>query len=754
MSLALDGADPKKPTQFGKYELLKKLAMGGMAEIFLARSASLGGITRRCVIKRILPEYSSDPDFVNMFIDEARITVELEHRNIVRLFDFGQIAGTYYMAMEYVDGFDLVDVLRTNAHGGTRLPTPIATFIARELCLGLDHAHTKTDYRGKSLGIVHRDVSPHNIFLSRLGEVKIGDFGIASAQNKMSQTQVGTIKGKFAYMSPEQAQAVQVDSRADIWAAGVTLYELLTCTRLFAAENPVLTLNRVCSMEIPSIRATAPELPAALDAIVRRALARPLDERYASAREMADDLDRVLDVDPADATALAGYLEKHDWGDGTEPSRRVVRAPSPRKKTSSETPPEFADSEEVKDLVAQLRRDRDLWHLVSIGDLLRERGDKAVACSAYRTAAALFAQRGLLVQAVCAAQALKDLLAPELFEHELETLATLRGASAPQIGDYFTQLDGAHGLWLLVQSLGSSDLDEDTSILHPAPLFGSLTPADFARLVSKGTLHRVQVGTVFLKEGEVGSSLFALGRGRMVVRSTRLVDDTSRHLTTVGLMSTDNDQVYVSALGEGDFFGEFSFLTGQPRSASVEAISDCYVLELGHRTTDDILRKDTAYQQPLFEFYKERVGERLMAVNPVFSLLSTEDRQALLNQSVARRYEDQEHIVRVGEPADELYFIKYGEVEVYRDEDGLPIFINKLREGEFFGEGAVIRRTPRSANVRAMGTVELLYINREDLDRIFEREPKLAELMSSAIEMRTEEAEARMRQALDIFSAT
>ena len=270
-------------TTFGRYELRELLAVGGMAEIFLARSR-LGGIARTCVIKRILPEYSTSRPFVSMFIDEARITIGLEHEHVVKLLDFGQVDGAYFMAIEYVDGVDLVDILRAAKGLGAGVPPLAAAYIARCMAAGLEAAHICKDHRGQAMNIVHRDVSPHNVFISWLGAVKIGDFGIASARNKLHTTTVpGTIKGKYGYMSPEQTMASKVDPRADVWATGVVLWEMLVGGRLFATASPVDTISRVNEMTILPPSEQRAGIDPRLDAIVMEALRRPLTMRTQTA---------------------------------------------------------------------------------------------------------------------------------------------------------------------------------------------------------------------------------------------------------------------------------------------------------------------------------------------------------------------------------------------------------------------------------------------------------------------------------------
>ncbi len=215
------------PRQFGRYLLQQRLGRGGMAEVFRATVDGPGGFSRPVAIKRILPEYSQDEWFTRMIADEARIVSRLAHPNIVQILDAGEVDGSWYIAFELVDGTDLFQLLQRIYSRGQALPQAYACHIAAEVAAGLDHAHSRRDEHGQPLGIVHRDVSPQNVLLSWLGEVKLGDFGIARARQRTSETQAGTIKGKIYYMSPEQARGETVDHRSDLFAVGILLYETL-----------------------------------------------------------------------------------------------------------------------------------------------------------------------------------------------------------------------------------------------------------------------------------------------------------------------------------------------------------------------------------------------------------------------------------------------------------------------------------------------------------------------------------------------
>jgi serine/threonine protein kinase len=291
---------PFSPQSFGKYFLIDKIATGGMAEIFKAKTFSHGGFENLLVIKRILPHIGENQEFVSMFVDEARVSVALQHPNIVRVFDFGKILENYFIAMECVDGKDVRNILRKLARKKEWLPPRYAAFVAHEVCKGLHYAHTKTDIHGNPYGIVHRDISPSNVLVSYEGEVKIADFGIAKAENNVYQTRDGMLKGKFEYMSPEQAQGREIDHRSDLFSLGIILWEMCVGRRLFKGESELATLRKIRDAEIPTPSSVRPDVPPQLEQIVMRALSREVELRYSSAQEMGDDLRKFLFPDDAD----------------------------------------------------------------------------------------------------------------------------------------------------------------------------------------------------------------------------------------------------------------------------------------------------------------------------------------------------------------------------------------------------------------------------------------------------------------------
>lgn len=272
--------------QLGRYELLHRIAKGGMGEIFLAKARGAAGFEKNVIIKTILPHLAEEEEFISKFLDEGRIVVQLLHGNIVPVFDMGEQDGEFFIAMEYVPGRDLREVIKRVDTRRETMPVDLALFIGSEIAKGLDYAHRKTDESGTSMGIIHRDVSPSNVLISSEGEVKLIDFGIARAAGRLSKTVSGRIQGKFCYMSPEQATGRPLDPRSDVFSAGVTIYEMLTGFRPFEGSTDLesLDLVRRCEFDPPST--LNPEVPEEVDLIVQKALSRLPEERYPSAERL------------------------------------------------------------------------------------------------------------------------------------------------------------------------------------------------------------------------------------------------------------------------------------------------------------------------------------------------------------------------------------------------------------------------------------------------------------------------------------
>jgi serine/threonine protein kinase len=306
------------PVHYGKYLLIDKVGTGGMAELFMAKQTGLKGFEKVMAIKRILPHLTEDAEFISMFINEAKLAALLTHQNIVQIFDLGHIENSYFIAMEYVMGKDLRTILQRAK--ALNLPVSIghALLIITKVCAGLDYAHRKKDLTGRDLNIVHRDVSPQNILVSYEGEVKLVDFGIAKAASQSSETRTGILKGKLSYMAPEQAWGRPVDRRADIFAVGILLFELLTGHKLFKGDNDFNTLEKVREAKVePTPTSLNKQVAPELEAIILKALAREPDNRFQSASDLQTALEDHMSKKGYDFSTvrLAQYLQtlfQHD----------------------------------------------------------------------------------------------------------------------------------------------------------------------------------------------------------------------------------------------------------------------------------------------------------------------------------------------------------------------------------------------------------------------------------------------------------
>jgi eukaryotic-like serine/threonine-protein kinase len=310
----------KDPIPFGKYLLAERIDVGGMAEVFVARGP--GG--ERVAVKRLLPGYADDRDVVTMFLDEARIAVQLDHASIVQVHELGRVGEGYYIAMEYVPGTDLFELQARLRERGRRLPVPLAAHVGVRICAALDHAHRRRDTRGLPLGIVHRDVSPQNVLLSFEGEVKLIDFGIARAAHRVRPGEERVLRGKLGYMSPEMARGLPLDRRSDVFAAGTVLHEMLTGERLFGGGPDLAVLDKVRNAEVPPPSRLNPAVPPRLEKAVLRALAREVEERTPWASDLARDL--AADADPGGQGTLAALIAELFPYERRREAERLARA--------------------------------------------------------------------------------------------------------------------------------------------------------------------------------------------------------------------------------------------------------------------------------------------------------------------------------------------------------------------------------------------------------------------------------------------
>jgi serine/threonine protein kinase len=310
---------------FGEYKILKKIATGGMAEVFLAKRIGMKGFEKLLAIKRIHPQFSENEEFIAMFIDEAKLAARLNHRNIVQIYDFGSQQDSYYIAMEYIFGKDLRSIMKKSKARGEHLPLAQCAYIITEAAKGLEYAHTLKDHFGKPLQIIHRDISPQNILLSYEGEVMLADFGIAKAASKSTETRAGVLKGKILYMSPEQAWGKTIDRRSDLYSLGVVLYEMATNRKIFDADSEFSMLEKVRNAEVEFPPDIFENLPKNFLHIIKKALEKNPQNRYQSAHEMRVDLENYLltTQERLNEKIIADYL-KRLFKDEIEEERKIL----------------------------------------------------------------------------------------------------------------------------------------------------------------------------------------------------------------------------------------------------------------------------------------------------------------------------------------------------------------------------------------------------------------------------------------------
>ncbi len=329
------------PLMLGPYELTLRLATGGMAEVYLARRGGPHGFQKVVAVKRILPQLAQDADFVAMFIDEARVCARLAHPNIVQVFDFGEHDGELYMAMEYVDGTTAARLVRAAAAKGEEVPLEAALYIALSVLRGLDYAHNARDDEGKSLALVHRDVSPGNVLIDRSGAVKLTDFGIARAAEIERRTDAGQLKGKLGYMSPEQVVGKELDARSDLFTAAIVLAELVMLRPLFSGPSEIDVLMRIRDADISVIDRAGSRVPDDVKAILTRAMTRDRALRYPSAAAFAEALEEVLrrrrlQVGPG---KLANWIERLGLAPSARGETDESTAETGARKTANLVPP-------------------------------------------------------------------------------------------------------------------------------------------------------------------------------------------------------------------------------------------------------------------------------------------------------------------------------------------------------------------------------------------------------------------------------
>lgn len=802
------------PAVFGKYQMLTRIASGGMAEVWLARSSSIGGFEKLLAIKKMHSNLSKNQSFVSMFIDEAKLTVSLSHPNIVQIFDFGRVDDDYFMAMEYVEGFDLATLAKRARRQGKPLPVDMCVYIMRGVFDGLAYAHTRIDRYGRPTGIVHRDVSPQNVLVSFDGYVKVSDFGIARAASKLETQTNGEIFGKVAYLSPEQSRGDAVTAATDIWAAGVILHELLTNQRLFLRDTDLDTMEAVRDGPIVRPSAINPDIPPELDQVLMSTLDRDPSTRAGRAREVAEALaeverlhypgaseyrmrdvisglwdhhlprllpaaddredtkdarpqatvppERTLPVGERTAAEIAAVARRaRNLGDTSawstpERSARVrpesithvglglspaahpatslgataSLAPRPNAADGVLTEPTIpaAELNKARELAARIQHlktqfvaDPNLWTLLDIGRAYAAAGFDERALGAYKLAAAKFAQRGLLVQAAAIyALILRDHRLNDQLRDEVKRLRSFQGMPDEEIllavfraSDSTTDFSEYRGIF--------ASSGEPIDIYAESPILASLNAEQLVGLVQALELRCFEVGETIVREGDGGESFFMIGRGRVIVSVNNFA----------------GQKIYVTSLSDGDCFGEHGFFTGEPRTATVEALEEVMVLEISKDVLNRLIQEFPTVRESLRRFYKERLAESLLARSPLFGNLSTTARKMFAERFTFETYEPGDLIIKEGDHSDACYAIKAGHVLVYTG-DQPTITLAELGPGEIFGEIAAVGGRVRTANVRALTECEILRLEAAELNAMLSKHREIRRLIEEKIEERSE----------------
>jgi CRP-like cAMP-binding protein len=717
---------------FGRYQLLKRIGLGGMAEVYAARSHTLDGFEKDLVIKCMREDLTDDQEFVSMFIDEARISSSLSHPNIVQVFDFGQVGVTYYLAMEYVHGCDLQRVLQLPEVQARGLEAPLALLIMGETLKGLEYAHAKTGKGGEPLGVIHRDISPQNIMVSADGTVKLTDFGIAKVRGRANETQPRLLVGKLAYMAPEQAHAGAVlDKRADIFACGVVLWEMLAGRPMYVGTTDVL-LKRVREASIPPLSGVRPDVPGALAELTMRALARDAAARYQSAREFGQAIHGALThhFPNADNYALQEFMrnrrerlrivDSSAWeGPEAAPLAPVTSAAAPAPPAAPVVPLPLAPA--LGEFIEAFRQSPSLWHLVKMAEVAAVAGQTEVALGFYQAAAAKFAQRGLLAQTLWCCRRMLGLRPLATLRPNIMALSTMAGQSDAELVRFF--FPGDTPLELLLKDLFGGTAAGRLPHAAPTPLLASLDPDVFAALAEAAPLRVFEEGQTVIREGDFGDTMYLLGVGRVLVS----VHDANAR------------RIYLSSLTAGEFFGENSFFTASPRSATVEAADHVEAFEIGRALYDRLMSHNGRAGVVLLQFYKERIADALLAKSPIFGCLPAEARRALVARFEVRRFEAGSVIVAEGDTSDCVYIIKAGAAEISTARGGPRTVLNTIGPGTLFGEVAALRQIPRTAHVTATTEVEALELVAAEFHRVLDAWPDVRQRVLETLAQRARE---------------
>lgn len=720
-----------------------------MAEVLLARSSSIGGFEKILAIKRMHPKLSVHRGFVSLFIEEAKLWVALNHPNIVQVFDFGKVDDNYYIAMEFVDGLDLAFLAGQARADGAVIDPAAVIYIMKQVFDGMAYAHSKRDHTGKPAGVIHRDISPHNVLVSFEGQVKISDFGIAKAAEELARETKGEIVGKVAYISPEQARGEIITAQADIWSGGVILHELLTNKRLFSRNTDQETLQALSEHTVESVLQFNPNLPAPLDTLVQGILSRDVKTRIGTAREVAESLNDILgahfprmnefrlsevitDLLKSANPSMLNNLEGSQPPKFLRPPERTQMMTRTGLDESAVSATNFAkhqDQERILENIERLKvtfaESPTLWSLVDIANLYFEAEDSAKAIAGYELAAAKFMQRGLMVQALTIYTKLRNRLGPTARISEgVRRLPDLIGLDHQSMCEKLISNERKQDFneYLKLLQTESEDRPQMDEIIK-APILGELGADQLEYILSGLSLIEASSSDTIAKEGESVHSFFWVGRGRVVISTQNF----------------KNKRVYLTSLSEGDCFGEHSFFSGLPRESNVEAAQDSWILSIAKPLIDQLIIEFPPVLDTLRQFYKARIAESLIARSELLGSMSFHYRRKLAQQFRFLDVSPGALIIKEGDASDACYAIKSGTVEVFSTQKGQDLVLASLTAGEIFGEIAALKGIVRTASVRALERCEVLKLEASDLRDFLRKNEDIHKKVELQIESRADE---------------
>jgi serine/threonine protein kinase/CRP-like cAMP-binding protein len=715
---------------FGRYQLERRIAAGGMAEIFLASTVTIEGFKKQLIIKRMLPKWAKERGFINKFIDEAKLSSKLQHSNIVSVFDFGRHGDHYFIAAEYVVGLDMSDLIRQVRVKKGHVPDTLSAYIVEQVSAGLDFAHEYHDPSLGALRVVHRDVSPGNVMLSWAGQVKVADFGIAIAEQRMSETQPGTIHGKVAYMSPEQARGEPLDQRTDVYSTGLMLYELVTGVRALHASTTRDLLRAAQHPKISPPETHRDDLDGELSGIIAKALEPDRKARFKTSNELAEALQRyrvrltALESSGTVARYLkqtfpSGVPEKKGAAAGGPPKKETKLLEERRREAQKEASENLAKSEvhtawerQAAHYLRIVIDEPNVWKLIELADKARERGLEEIARGLYRASAAKFAQQGLMLQALTTYSALIDSKSERIHE-EVTKLRGLRGRANASMRAYASVGDALVDPVLQKIFFDAKEPAAESVPAEPT-VIASLTDIELGVLLRLIRPKQAVAGTTLLKHGERSPSVCIIGRGRVVltVRNKR------------------GETITVESLTHGDVFGEGGFF-GSPQTTNVFAFDDVTYYEIRKADLDAAAQDLPNLQKKLALLYRNRVVDALLFENETFSLLNAKERKRLLEDAELLKLKPNAVIFDEGDTSDDVYLIKGGEAQRFSE----GFFEGKLGPGDFFGEESALRRVARAFTIKAGAQgAEVAKINGGTLWKIVRKNPDAQRILDAVID--------------------